>query len=170
MARVPRYRNSQLERLRSGRQKAIIVGGVPIPAGEDPLPDLFSERGGLLGTEVRNEVGGEPELVRALERSRFRDFLGNEVSLPERRAVRLEDLEQGLRLAGLIGPDEIVVQRGSSGTKFRVAQRKIAVDGHCLAPSVGRSSPEGTRFQHSAVVTGGEAPRGKPRRHSKSRF
>ena len=43
MARVPRYRNSQLEMLRSGRQKAIIVGGMPIPADEVPLAGKVGE-------------------------------------------------------------------------------------------------------------------------------
>lgn len=170
MARVPRNGNTQLERLRSGRQKAIIVGGVPIPAGEDPLLDFRSEGESLLRAEIRDEVSGQPELMSTLERSRFRDFLFNEIALPHGQAVRLEDLEEGLRLAGLVGPDEIVVQRGSSGTKFRVAKRQVAVDGHLDTPSVCRGFPGRNALHHSAVVTGGEAPRGKPRRHSKSRF
>ena len=82
MARVPRNRYGQLEMLRSGRQKAIIVGGVPVPAGEDALAGIGAERGGFLGAEMRDEIGGEAELVRRLERSRFRDAFFEEVSLP----------------------------------------------------------------------------------------
>ena len=151
MARVPRNRNSQLEKLRTGRQKAIIVGGVPIPAGEDPFSCEVRKPVGFLRAEVRDEIGGEPELMRRLERSRFRDAFFDEVSLPHRRAICLEDFEAGLRAAGLMGVDQILVQSGRTGRKFRVAQRRVAIDGHLNASSeiVG----VGNALSSSAVVT-----------------
>ena len=151
MARILRYRHTQLEMLRSGRQKAIIVGGVPVPAGEDALAGSGAERGGFLGAEMRDEVGREAELMRRLERSRFRDAFFDEVALPHGRAICLEDFEAGLRAAGLVGVDQILVQSGRSGRKFRVAERRIAVDGHLNAFSeiVG----VGNALLSSAVVT-----------------
>ena len=72
MTRVPHDRYGHREALRTGRKKAIIVGGVPIPAGEDAFTGSFGKLPGFLRAEEGNEVGGETELVRALERSRFR--------------------------------------------------------------------------------------------------
>jgi len=156
MARVPRNRYGQLEKLRSGRQKAIIVGGVPIPAGEDTFTGRGGECSGLFGREVRDEVDRQPELVRALERTRFRDAFFEEVSLPHGRAVCLEDFEAGLRAAGLVGIDEIIVKSGTTGRKFRVAKRHVRIDGH-IDTSVGsKEFREGNALQHSAVVTGAE--------------
>ena len=156
MARVPRNRNSQLEKLRTGRQKAIIVGGVPIPAGEDPFPGQVGKPNGLVGAEVRDEVHCQPELVRALERSRFRDAFLEQVSLPHGRAVALEDFEAGLRAAGLVGVDEILVQSGTTGRKFRVAKRHVRIDGHLNTPELSKEFREGNALHHSAVVTGAE--------------
>ena len=167
MARVPRNRNTRLERLRSGRQKAIIVGGVPIPAGEDSFPGRGREGSGLFGAEVRDEVHCQPELVRALERSRFRDAFLEQVSLPHGRAVALEDFEAGLRAAGLVGVDEILVQSGTTGRKFRVAKRHVRIDGHLNTPELSKDFPGGNALNNSAVVTGGEG-RSLPRvPHSK---
>jgi len=166
MAWVPRKRYGQLEKLRTGRQKAIIVGGVPIPAGEDPFPGQLAEPSRFLGFEERDEVHREAELVRALERSRFRDAFFDQIALPHGRAVCLEDFETGLRAAGLIGVEQILVQSGNSGRKFRVAKRRVAIDGH-LDTSGSKDFPGGNALQNSAVVTGGEG-RALPRvPHSK---
>lgn len=128
MTRVPANRHTQLERLRSGRQKAIIVGGVPVPAGEDTLPSSLSERRRLVGIEVRDEIASKPDLVRTLPRSRFRNAFFEEARLPHWMAVCLEDFEAGLRAAGLVSVDEICVQSTACPTKFRFQKRKIADD------------------------------------------
>ena len=153
MARVPRYRHTQLEMLRSGRQKAIIVGGVPIPAGEHTFPGPLTQGSSFVGREVRDKIDGESELVRALERTRFRDAFFDEVALPEGRAICLEDLEAGLRAAGLVSVDEILVQSGRSGRKFRVAKRRVGIDGHLHSPVGSKALGVGNALPDSAVVT-----------------
>ena len=170
MARVPRYRNSQLEMLRSGRQKAIIVGGMPVPADEVPLAGEFGEASGVVAIDEGDVIDGEPVLVRALERSRFRDAFGYKVSLPEGVAVSLEDLEQGLRLAGLVGPDEIICQRGKAGNRFRVAKRQVAMDGHLLSSVDVERLRVVNAPQTSAVVNGAQSRALPASRHRKSRF
>ena len=86
--------------------------------------------------------------------------------MPHGRAVCLEDFETGLRAAGLIGVNEILVQSGNTGRKFRVAKRRVAIDGH-LDTSVSKDFPGGNALNNSAVVTGGEG-RALPRvPHSK---
>ena len=170
MARVPRYRNSQLEMLRSGRQKAIIVGGMPIPADEVPLAGKVGEASGVVAVDEGDVIDGEPVLVRALERSRFRDAFGYQVSLPEGVAVSLEDLEQGLRLAGLVGPDEIICQRGKAGNRFRVAKRQVAMDGHLLSSVDVERLRVVNAPQTSAVVNGAQSRALPASRHRKSRF
>ena len=170
MARVPRNRRGQLEMLRSGRQKAIIVGGVPVPADKDAFAGEVRDPFGVVRVDDRNVIDGEPVLVRALERTRFRDAFGDQISLPEGIAVSLEDLEQGLRLAGLIGPDEIVCQRGKTGRSFRVAKRQVSMDGHLLSSVVEQPSRGGNALHSSAVVTGAKGRYIVTSRHSKSRF
>jgi len=154
MAKVPRNRNSQVERLRSGRQKSIIVGGVPIPAGEDPLMCHFTERGSLLRREIRDKVASQSKLMRTLERGRFRSTFFEEVRLPSGIAVRLEDFEAGLRSAGLMGVDQVLVQSLTSPTKFRVGQREVVVNRHSGSPvSVGGYGHDAgsPALPHSAV-------------------
>ena len=144
MTRVPANRHSQLERLRSGRQKAIIVGGVPVPAGEDTLPSSLSERRRLVGIEVRDEIARKPDLVRTLPRSRFRNAFFEEARLPVGMAVSLEDFEAGLRAVGLVSVDQICVQSTACPTKFRFQKRKVADDRiHSGSPSffVRRAAP-----------------------------
>lgn len=123
MTRVPLYRNRAVELLRSGRQKAIFIGGVPVPADRDTKPVA----GDFVG--IRDEVRRKSELMRTLPRSRFRNPLGEQVRLPEGCAVRLEDFEQGLREAGLIGLDEILVKVDDSPTKFRAEKLDLSVNG-----------------------------------------
>lgn len=136
MTWVPRYRGRQVELLRSGRQKAIIVGGVPIPAGQDPLPDFVPEPDSFLRRKVWDEICREAELMGTLKRSRFRNTFGEQISLPDGVAESLEDLEQGLRSAGFIGADEVLCQSVALPGKFRVRKSDLVVD-HDLGPSVG---------------------------------
>ena len=168
MTRVPYDRYGHREALRTGRKKAIIVGGVPIPAGEDAFPGSFGKLPGFLRAEVGNEVDGETELVRALERSRFRNAFGDKLTLPHRRAECLEDFEAGLRAAGLMSVNEILVQSGNTGRKFRIAKRHVAVDGHYTNSVVDEPFPVGNAPQHSAVVTGGEGRARPAWMHSKN--
>jgi len=168
MARVPRDRYGHREALRTGRKKAIIVGGVPVPAGEDAFPGALGERRRFLGAEVRDEVRSEPELMRTLERSRFRNAFGDKLTLPHGRAECLEDFEAGLRAAGLMGVHEILVQSGNSGSKFRIAKRHVAVDGHHDTPMVDEPFPVGNALTHSAVVTGREGRARPAWMHSKN--
>lgn len=168
MTRVPYDRYGHREALRTGRKKAIIVGGVPIPAGEDAFPGSFGKLPGFLGRQVGNEVDGETELVRALERSRFRNAFGDKLTLPHRRAECLEDFEAGLRAAGLMSVNEILVQSGNTGRKFRIAKRHVAVDGHYTNSVVDEPFPGGNAPQHSAVVTGGEGRARPAWMHSKN--
>lgn len=168
MTRVPHDRYGHREALRTGRKKAIIVGGVPIPAGEDAFPGSFGKLLGFLAREEGNEIDGETELVRALERSRFRNAFGDKLTLPHRRAECLEDFEAGLRAAGLMSVNEILVQSGNTGRKFRIAKRHIAVDGHYTNSVVDEPFPGGNAPQHSAVVTGGEGRARPAWMHSKN--
>lgn len=141
MTRVPRNRYSQLEALRTGRQKAIIVGGVPVPAGDDALPLPGAQLDGFFGADIGHKVDRQPELVRTLERQRFRNSFGDEVSLPEGVAVRLEDFESGLRAAGLMSVDQILVQSFATPGKYWVKKRNVSVDGHFGFPSVEAGAP-----------------------------
>ena len=168
MTRVPVNRHTQVERLRSGRQKAIIVGGVPIPAGDNSFPLGPAERFRLFNAEVRNEIASKPDLVRTLPRSRFRNAFFEEARLPRGMAVRLEDFEAGLRAAGLMSVNEILVQSGNTGRKFRIAKRHVAVDGHYTNSVVDEPFPVGNAPQHSAVVTEGEGRARPAWMHSKN--
>lgn len=144
MNKVPRDRHVHLKQAARRGQKAIFIGGVPIPTGQDDFSFLSGETVGLVGVDERDEIAGQTELVRTLPRSRFRNSLSQEISLPDGVAVRLEDLEEGLRSAGFIGPGEIISQRVTTPSKFRVQKRNVSVDGHFLDPSVGRGSPSGS--------------------------
>jgi len=143
MARVPRNRNTQLELLRSGRQKAIFVGGVPIPAGEDALPGTVAHRRSLVGTKVWDEICGEAELMGTLKRSRFCNTLGQQITLPQWVAESLEDMEAGLREVGLIRGDEVLCQSFASPAKFRVKQSHVSDYSHARNPSVKAAVPSG---------------------------
>lgn len=130
MTRIPRYRHPDVVKLRSLAEECIIVGGVPIPPRHLAFSRYLGQSSSLLDIEIRNEIGSQPQLMRALERSRFRDFLSQEVRLPDRVAVCLENFESGLRAAGLVAVDEILVQSLARPTKFRVQKRNVAMDGH----------------------------------------
>lgn len=143
MTRVPRYRNRQIELLRSGLQKAIFVAGVPIPAGEDALPGPVAQRKSLVGTKVWDEIYREAELMGTLERSRFCNTLGQQLTLPRWVAESLEDMETGLREVGLIRGDEVLCQSFASPAKFRVKQAHVSIDSHPRNPSVKAAAPSG---------------------------
>lgn len=130
MTKIPRYRHPDVVKLRSLAEECIIVGGVPIPPRHLAFSRYLGQGVSLLDAEIRDEVASQPHLMRRLERSRFRDFLSKEVLLPERVAVRLKDFETGLRAAGLVAVDEILVQSLARPTKFRVQKRNVAMDGH----------------------------------------
>lgn len=149
MAGVPRDRGGKFETGRAFGEVPVVVGRVPVPAGEDALANAGGERCGVLRGEVGNEIDSEPELVRALERSRFRNTFFDEVSLPHGRAKCLEDFEAGLRAAGLVGVHQILVQSGASGRKFRVAKRQVGIDGHISDPS--EEKPVANALSLSAV-------------------
>lgn len=138
MNKVPLNRNRQIDRLRSGRQKAIVIGGVPVPAGSDGAACVLGQRVGLLDREVRDEIDRKSPLVCALPRSRFRTAFFEEAFLPPESAERLKDFEVGLREAGFVSDAELLVQSFNSPTKFRVQKRKAGdpVLGHDGVPSV----------------------------------
>lgn len=163
MHKVPRNRGTQLERLRSGRQKAIIVGGVPVPASPSPFPGPVSNLDGLGIGDDGNEIDRQPELVRALERSRFRSAFGEQLTLPDGAAVRLEDFEAGLREAGLVSDSEILVQVGKCGTRFRVAKRQFPADkAHIVGSGEGGGPPYGGRSRPSLEVPSPRLTGGAP--------
>ena len=149
MARVPRKRYGKFETGRAFGEKPVVVGGVPVPAGHDALADVDGQGVRFFRGDVRNEIDSEPELVRALERSRFRGAFFEEIALPHGRAKCLEEFEAGLRAAGLVGVHQILVQSGASGRKFRVAKRQVGIDGHITDPS--EEKPVANALLHSAV-------------------
>jgi len=101
---------------------AFVAGFRPVPTG----PYAKGYRLGL--REVRDVIGGEAEIVRALPRTRFRNTFHEEAILPLSASICLEDFESELRASGLVKPDEVLVQSLSSPRKFRVAIGKVAGD------------------------------------------
>lgn len=132
MGSIPKnwYANSELKRRYLQELPSFIGNFIPIPTRLRPQGDRF----GL--SKVRDEIASQPQLVRALERSRFRNSFGEEALLPLGSAERLVDFEAELRATGLIAVDEIVVQSLSRPDKFRVQKRKVIDDFHGYDPSV----------------------------------
>lgn len=161
MTRVPLYRGRQTERLRRGRQKAIIIGGVPIPADDGRVTGELREGDSVVGVHIGHKVNGKPELVCTLPRSRFRNALGDHARLPVGAAICLEDFEAGLRAAGLVAVDQVLVQPFDGSRKFRVETVEVGVsDGHDWYPSGSLTVGEGRqRF----------ALQGSPHQQSKAR-
>lgn len=158
MAPIPTNRNRKAVLLRRLRQETIIVGGVPTPPGEYRLTDTGREFVRFPVVEMRHDVASEPELMRTLERSRFTGTFTEEARLPDRVAVCLEDLETGLRAAGLVGVDEILVQSDNRPTKFRVKKRNIAVDGHYRDPSVNAEANASAAASAATTASSGGVP------------
>lgn len=125
MRSVPRVRASHAERLRACFQEppAGVADRRPVPA------DFYAECFRLGLTEEGNEIDSQAELVRGLPRSRFTGAFTMNAYLPSGAAECLEDLEAELRAAGLITPDQILVQTSRDGRKFRVKERRPSVDG-----------------------------------------
>ena len=93
-----------------------------------PVPARLHSKGYSLGLgEEWYEVHCEPELMRALPRSRFRGAFGEQVRLPPETAVSLENFEAELRAVGLIRPHELLRQGASRPLHFRVQQREVRV-------------------------------------------
>ncbi|QCS37342.1 hypothetical protein [Tortoise microvirus 88] len=88
----------------------------------------------------RDEIGGQSVLMRGLKLSRFRGSLGEQVILPLRTAVRLEQFEAALRDAGFIAPNEGLLQSGDDGTKFRV--KKFLGPNRCAEVNHGVLPPD----------------------------
>lgn len=87
----------------------------------------------------RDEIGREAEIMRALPRSRFRGLGFKQLKLPQGVSVTLEEFEIGLRLAGLMGVNELLAETTDGPLHFRVKRRHVAIDGHF------KPSPRGVR-------------------------
>lgn len=134
MGKVPVYRN---KRKFLGRISQIIpvVGTVPRPTGEVSFPGGITQCDSFVGSDVWDEVRREADVVCALPSDRFSRFLGEQAVLPRRVAECLEDFETGLRSAGLIAVDQMIVQSFDDPRKFRVQKRKVVEDGtHVMRP------------------------------------
>ncbi|AXH74989.1 MAG: hypothetical protein [Microviridae sp.] len=147
MAFVPR-KNWQ-HQLELGRryqpQILIVMEGMPTPTGlhglvAEQLVDRVEEFR-VLNRKVRYEIDCQPELMRRLEKSRFRRSLCKHAALPYGIAETLEEFEAGLRSAGFVGVDEILLQSFSHPLKFRVQARNVSIDGHFKSPSVKAAAP-----------------------------
>ena len=164
MARVPLYRGRQTERLRRGRQKAIIIGGVPIPSDDSAVSGSLGELDSVVGVHVRDKVDSQAELVCTLPRSRFRNALGDHARLPVRAAVCLEDFEAGLRAAGFVTVDQVLVQPFDGSREFRVKTVEVGKsDAHDWYPSGSLTVSEG---RHLLEVQGPPHSRSKARKSS----
>jgi len=109
---------------------------VPTPTGDSPVSQLS----GLGPVDPRDEIGGQTVIVSRLTGLRLRNTFGEEAVLPVVAAETLENFEQGLREAGLIGVEEVLLQFLSSPRKFRVRPMKaddaaVLSDRHGWAPS-----------------------------------
>lgn len=80
-----------------------------------------------LATNAGHEVAREAVLVGAVPSARFGGARTNEVLLPVWAAVALKELEQGLRLAGLMHPCEFLLQSDESRFCFRVESGDRAI-------------------------------------------
>ena len=110
-----RGRKAMMDR-QLGKDLPIVVfrsGPVPVPAG-----GVLVVRAEL--EDPRHEIDGEPELMRALPRSRFRGAFGEQVVLPVGAAETLERFESELRAVGLIRKGEVLRQGAKLPSHFRV--------------------------------------------------
>lgn len=112
------------------------VGPIPVPSTDVVLGPKLED--------FRDEIDGEPELVRALPSARFRGAFGKKVVLPVGTAQTLERFEAELRAVGFIGRDEILRQSAKLPSHFRVQFRdgkRASGDIHDLS-SIHREAPE----------------------------
>jgi len=116
MGSVPRDRRKQaMLRRQLGQDLPVAVfrfGPVPLP------PPVTFSRTEL--EDFRDEIDGEPELVRALPRARFRGAFGEKVVLPVGTAQTLERFEAELRAVGLIRKGQVLRQGAKLKSHFRV--------------------------------------------------
>lgn len=121
MAFVPR-KNWHLQPVPSGlgSEKLPVVEVVPVPPhGASHIVGSLKDFD-ILARQVRDEIDRKSELVRTLPRSRFCHTFDNKARLPSGVAERLEDFERGLRDAGLVSGDQILLQSFNNPLKFRV--------------------------------------------------
>lgn len=163
MNKVPRNRYAETKMLGSLLEESVVVRSVPRPARVDDVSHLVGERPGLVWAEEWDEIRGKPVLVSTLVHTRFRDSFFQQVKLPKGIAERLEDFEEGLRLAGLVGPDEVLVQQASRPPKFRVQKGKVSEDSHNGRSFLDRSE----RATDSAVVSEDQEKPVTPHRRGK---
>lgn len=147
MNKVPTNRYAQSKMLGPLLEESVVVASMPAPARMDDISELVGERPGLVWAEEWNEIRGKAVTVSGLVHTRFRDTFFQQVKLPRGIAESLEKFEEGLRLAGLVGPDEVLVQQASRPPKFRVQKLKVSDDGHYGRSFLDRSE----RATHSAV-------------------
>lgn len=153
MGKVPLYGYIDTIIPRSLLEEGPVVAGVPRPSGEMLPAGLDGQALGRSWSDDWDEVRGKSELVSGLVRTGFRDTFFKEVHLPPRIAERLVDFEAGLRLAGLVGPDEVLVQQVNRPPKFRVQKAKVRNDpGQSVSPYLDRSE----RAINRAVVNEGQ--------------
>jgi len=141
MGFVPTDRRAQARlRRQLGQNLPIVVFGFgPVPLPARVVADTSQDAG--------NVVHSEPELVRALPRSRFRGAFGEQVSLPVGTAETLERFEQELRNVGLVRKGEILRQGAELKTYFRVQVADVklsASDIHPMSSVALHSAFEGT--------------------------
>lgn len=146
MARVPTDRYGHFKALRTGRKKAIIVAGVPIPADADRPLVPPGQLGGLHLVDEWDKIDCQAELMRGLERSRFRRPDGEQCLLPFGLAVCLEDFEAGLRAAGLVAVDQVLVQSLDTPRKFVVQKGNVSMDGHSGSSVEAGAPPHGAHY------------------------
>lgn len=147
MNKVPANRYGQAKMLRATFQESVVVAAVPTPSRMHDVSLLLGQRLGLEWAEEWDEIRGKTHAVSTLVHTRFRNSFFQQVQLPKRIAERLEDFEEGLRLAGLISPNEVLVQSATRPPKFRVQKAQVSDYRHDGNSVVDRSE----RATHSAV-------------------
>lgn len=115
MSQVPIYRSKKAVLARGGTHELPVVLWVPRP----------------MTINDGDDIGGQSVLMCTLPRARFRGLsIGEEVELPLRRAIALVEFEEGLRLAGLLGPREIIKARSKDFREYRVEMARVPIDCH----------------------------------------
>jgi len=151
-------------------EEGVIVRGVPAPSGVHDVPALSRQGIGLEWSDEWNEIRGKPNAVGALVHTRFRDTFFKQVVLPSGIAERLEDFEKGLRLAGLMGADEVLRQQASRPPKFRVQKGHISDyrhDGNSVVDCSERATHSAVESENQQKAT---TPYRRGRRLSAGRY
>ena len=153
MDQIPSNRYIEPKHLRALLEKCEIMGLIPTPAKSDRTASELAERFRLDCIQVRDEIDRQPELMRALPHTRFARSLGEKPCLPTGVAEGLEDFEAGLRAAGLIAVDEVLMQSYSLPLKFRAQKVKVVnrKKGHAGSIDARRRVADVERAINSAV-------------------